>query len=617
MNILDVMKEITELSEKLAVSVDSDSLDLLIFMVKRSKASSYFLDSRDDYLVAHMVKPVVGLMASVENIPSNLLPKLVGLADDVGADFGGFVASVAKNGTRKEILEVVNKGGEKAARIVVTAYLQAPRESAASALIDAGCIKAYVSLPGPCYAGCSLNMVVNALVKDLGEDICAQAFTAMFEDRNDFDDVISNINEYVKIFQRHQTRKIVGTLSRAMSLMWSSSGHRHAGGYETLFRKPSAKDCCSAAAEILRTCLPEKEVKLFDALYHMAGIPFYEYRSLVKHAKDLADAFACFEEGQVLLFKDFSNIVNLKRVCVSALRYARQELKEDSRSFFDSALCVADSGLAQKIIGIDDGGEGANSGPIFDPAREYAAAYDEGARIWPKNYAVVAKFYEPVIKAVNEFKGICSKEWGRDENGLSERLMHSLLNGIKGLAEDADVKTWIAEKYGHGSIDVSEPPVREYEKVWGADIGIVVDLKVAGTVSHRWGYLLQAKKAQGSPKPTRWDIDRQQAQDIILRSNASYYLLYSPETEAGLPWVIPAKTVLSALDAQEKWNGNDRRSIPYRVGQALGKPFADFFVEDVIGAWSGEPDSKLVELINDGLVARAVIKVSVRLGLDR
>lgn len=166
---------------------------------------------------------------------------------------------------------------------------------------------------------------------------------------------------------------------------------------------------------------------------------------------------------------------------------------------------------------------------------------------------------------------------------------------------------------------MSEPYDRDVEPEWGADIGIVARCDIEGTLYHEWGYLLQAKKASlAGDRPSRWDINRDQLEDLLLRTNSGFYLLYTPREDEDAPYVVPARTIHSILDAAKRarrsGKGQEAQSIPYSAGVALGKPFTAFLLEDVLGSWSGEPDPKLVERVREGVAARVVLEVDIAIG---
>jgi hypothetical protein len=280
----------------------------------------------------------------------------------------------------------------------------------------------------------------------------------------------------------------------------------------------------------------------------------------------------------------------------------------------DSAVANLISAVANSISKNTISSSDIDKGPIYDPTSTLAAAYDPDARIWPKNNAIISRLAAPLLQAQSAFDNFVRSEWNRDEDALSERLVAFLHEQLKKHEKDPDIQQWIRDKGLYGGLSVSEPYVRDREPEMGADIALVVQYQVKDILNHTWTYLLQAKKAKGDSNLTRWDIDRKQLEDLLFVTRAGFYLLYTPEMGTTGCYVVPAQTIESTLFAVDESRRREKpaKSIPYVAGKALGKSWSNFLVEDVFGAWSGEPNDELAKLARSGSIAPFVFQVTFR-----
>jgi hypothetical protein len=394
---------------------------------------------------------------------------------------------------------------------------------------------------------------------------------------------------------------MTSSLGRGMSLLWTSNRAGH-------------KDVESCLDVLEHHSSTKTVAALLRQLEDFATTSFHRHKELKMHAVNFAGTLMRVLPDQAGLLASVVRIVSTHRLHPAALRFTSRHLPDATRQSFYSVLRQLDTAVAQKVEDLPATAVGEHA-PIYDEAGVLSEAYDPDARTWLKNFAITVKLTEPIERARLRFASFASEEWERDEDELSVNLCRMLFDELQKWPKDEDLQKWVKESYGYGSIKLDQPYVRDVEVKWGADIGIVLNINVNKTHKHQWGYLLQAKKAKGpATNPTRWDIDRDQLDDLLLRSSAGFYLLYTPITESAAPFVIPARTVSSILGAVDDHRKAEAKSIPYRAGRDLGKSWTSFFLEDLIGSWSGEPDEDLVKRIKGGQESRAVLEVTVALG---
>jgi len=613
-DLLNAMEQLTTLSKKLKTSVTEDDLRLLEKCLDRENRRSYGWSSTPQHAMASAV--VHRLLDFYPNAcPRDALSRLVRLAILAGADPSPIVARAIAETAYPQVSSMLDLEDVNVTSAIAGAFADSRGATLGGVIIAAKSLPAYLDVGKAQFAGIDFYPFVKALIDCAGVDKTAQAFSFLLAARKD--DALSRIEVFVRAFGRTRSEEVVIALGEIMASTWASYLDNRRSYYRSdemeRIRKEYSR-CRDIGRQALRSTPFSQLLDFFDAL---CDLPFHQHRDLSEGAKKLAASLGCLTPQSASVVQGILRLVGMHRIHPAAIRYALVNVTPTIRSDFLALLRVVDSSLAEKISG------GPAVAPrrapvIYDDDGTCVEAYDPAARIWPKNYAIAAKLFGPIEKARAEFAKVMVSEWQRDENSLSERLMSCLWVELDRFSKDGDLQRWIADKFRYGSLRVSEPYVRHKEAEWAADIGIVVEYHVCGTLFHTWGYLLQAKKAVGfhRERPTRWDIDRGQAEDLVLRTRAAYYLLYTPLREPGIPYVVPARAVLSCLDASEKDKSKDCHSISYQAGRALARSWSVFFLEDVVGAWSGEPDPEMVSLIRDGVAAKTVFDVRIAVGAE-
>jgi len=128
-------------------------------------------------------------------------------------------------------------------------------------------------------------------------------------------------------------------------------------------------------------------------------------------------------------------------------------------------------------------------------------------------------------------------------------------------------------------------------------VGFYVQGNITGRISFQRAVLAQVKKALPETKQS-WAIEPLQRDVLLKRSPFSKYLLYG-DRNVGVT-VLPAATVRNVMLGAKiltRLHGDDC---------AGGRPFHEFFVNDLIGDWWGDQEGPVFDLRNNALTDFAV-----------
>lgn len=120
--------------------------------------------------------------------------------------------------------------------------------------------------------------------------------------------------------------------------------------------------------------------------------------------------------------------------------------------------------------------------------------------------------------------------------------------------------------------------------------------------------LLQAKRITSDVKQSndRYSIDQHQLQDLARQTMAGFLLTLGPcYADVVIP-VIPARLMLDMIARGE----NSSVLYPPRAA-ALGKSIGTWLLEDVIGLWSGDWNSNVIDVAHGGVFRRPYMLVEL------
>ncbi|WP_405968947.1 hypothetical protein OG613_48535 (plasmid) [Streptomyces sp. NBC_00015] len=169
-----------------------------------------------------------------------------------------------------------------------------------------------------------------------------------------------------------------------------------------------------------------------------------------------------------------------------------------------------------------------------------------------------------------------------------EHLTATLLAGLVSEFAALPVHTRLAGVVGpHLRVGHRTVPRKE-ERASGADIGVVVDVRVPGQLQLRTGDLIQVKKAPGRGREDSWAIKRRQLHDLLEHSaSAVYWLIRS----TGDILVVPAK-FLAAVEGATARPSSKQFTVGYTAVRHTAIPMEQYLPDLIVGLWLGSNGEK-------------------------
>jgi hypothetical protein len=157
------------------------------------------------------------------------------------------------------------------------------------------------------------------------------------------------------------------------------------------------------------------------------------------------------------------------------------------------------------------------------------------------------------------------------------------------------------------------------EKQYGADIAFVLRTNIPDKMRRKKVIFVQCKKM--NPRPDAhsgfdfypsWPVDRIQAEELCRHTQFGYYFLYGPHSQRIMTKVIPARSVIGIIDATTR-----KTTIPSYEAIMSSRSFADFFLYDFIGCWTGDERDEAFEMAqgkNEKFSVRYLVNVDLSTG---
>ncbi|XQE77526.1 hypothetical protein ACN24L_00130 [Streptomyces microflavus] len=137
---------------------------------------------------------------------------------------------------------------------------------------------------------------------------------------------------------------------------------------------------------------------------------------------------------------------------------------------------------------------------------------------------------------------------------------------------------------------------KKEERTNGADIGVLVDIRVPGQLQLRTGDLIQVKKSTAlmpgrTAREDTWTIKRRQLHDLLEHSaSATYWLIRG----TGDVLVVPAK-FLSAVEGATAGASSQQFTVGYTVIRHTAVPMEQYLPDLVVGLWLGSSSDRTLQ----------------------
>jgi hypothetical protein len=212
-------------------------------------------------------------------------------------------------------------------------------------------------------------------------------------------------------------------------------------------------------------------------------------------------------------------------------------------------------------------------------------------------------------------RAVASFASSMDDLGAAEEehLTATLLAGLVSEFTALPASTRLAGVAGP-HLRVGHPTVtKKEEKLSGADIGVVVDIRVPGRLRLRTGDLIQVKKAPRRGREDTWIIKRRQLHDLLEHSaSAVYWLIRS----TGDILVVPAK-FLAAVEGATARPSSRQFTVGYTAVRHTAIPMEQYLPDLIVGLWLGSNSEKTLRAAQGGGRTRPRFALLIDVVLDQ
>jgi hypothetical protein len=233
-------------------------------------------------------------------------------------------------------------------------------------------------------------------------------------------------------------------------------------------------------------------------------------------------------------------------------------------------------------------------------AVEIVAAGRSERRTWMQDSAVEGAIFGAIERTEREFVAEYEHEWRLEEEMHVATLLTRLQQALKGANGILDALA----AHGVGvapSIDLSFRQISKHEEGragvgaerFSVDVAFIVHVTDAGKKVARRATLVQCKKLKAD-KSGNWspsfDLERQQCDDLIQQSEASFYLFITPAFVGSEVWMTPARLVRNLCDLH-----GTKGTLPRIPTYYASRSLAHWMTYDLFGLWTGDERVALVE----------------------
>lgn len=195
-------------------------------------------------------------------------------------------------------------------------------------------------------------------------------------------------------------------------------------------------------------------------------------------------------------------------------------------------------------------------------------------------------------RAVTDFAGSMDDLGPAEEEHLTATLLAGLVREFAALPAHTRL-TGVAGPHlrvGHRTVTKKE------ERTNGADIGVVVDIRVPGQLQLRTGDLIQVKKSTAlmtgrTGREDTWTIKCRQLHDLLEHSaSAAYWLIRG----TGDVLVVPAK-FLAAVEAATARLSSKQFTVGHTAIRHTAVPLEQYLPDLVVGLWLGSSSDRTLQ----------------------
>lgn len=190
-------------------------------------------------------------------------------------------------------------------------------------------------------------------------------------------------------------------------------------------------------------------------------------------------------------------------------------------------------------------------------------------------------------RAVADFSTSMDDLGAAEEEHLTATLLSELVRAFTSLPAHTRLAGVAGPhlRVGHRTVTKRE------EKVNGADIGVVVDVRVPGRLHLRSGDLIQVKKAPRVGREDTWTIKRLQLHTLLEHSASAVYWLIRT---SGDVLVVPAK-FLAAIESATARPSSKQFTVSHTAVRHAAIRMEQYLPDLVVGLWLGSTGERTLQ----------------------
>ncbi|WP_327411239.1 hypothetical protein OG458_41625 (plasmid) [Streptomyces sp. NBC_01281] len=195
-------------------------------------------------------------------------------------------------------------------------------------------------------------------------------------------------------------------------------------------------------------------------------------------------------------------------------------------------------------------------------------------------------------RAVAGFAGVVGELGAAEEEHLTATLLEGLVRELSSLPTHTRLAgvTGPQLRVGHRTVTKKE------ERTSGADVGVVVDIRVPGQLQLRTGDLIQVKKSTAltpgrTGREDSWIIKRRQLHDLLDHSDSAAYWLIRG---TGDVLVVPAK-YLAAVEGATARQSTQQFTVGHTAIRHTAVSMEQYLPDFVVGLWLGSSSERTLQ----------------------
>ncbi len=195
-------------------------------------------------------------------------------------------------------------------------------------------------------------------------------------------------------------------------------------------------------------------------------------------------------------------------------------------------------------------------------------------------------------RAVAEFAKVMPDLGAAEEEHLTATLLAGLANEFTALPAHTRLAGVAGPhlRVGHRTVTKKE------ERANGADIGVVVDVRVPDRLQLRTGDLIQVKKSAAltpgrAGREDTWTVKRRQLHDLLEHSASSVYWLIRGNGDV---LVVPAK-FLAAVEGATARPSSQQFTVGYTAVRHTAVTIEQYLPDLIVGLWLGSSSERTLQ----------------------